>query len=207
MRSSQKVHVARGRPSQKAKHLEKLLRLGVFHQKEAVRAGVSAPTLSRLVQEGRILRLDQDIYRHPEADIDADTEDFVVACMKFGPHSVIGGATALFHYHLIDQAPAQIWVLVPPSKLSRTKLYRCLRTKTDLTIGVEDHGRYRITTIERSIIEAFRYASKLGLEMAIKAAKFGISQQLTTPVKIARQARALGLESTISKYWEILISI
>jgi predicted transcriptional regulator of viral defense system len=207
MSFTQKAQIARGRPSSRDKHLDRLLQLKVFHQKEAVRAGVSAPTLSRLVKEGWILRLDQDIYRHPEADIDADTEDFIVACMKFGPQSVIGGATALFHYQIIDQAPSQIWVLVPPNKLSRSKLYRCLRTKTDLSIGVIDHGRYRITTIERSIIEAFKYATKIGLEKAIKAAKSAMSQQLTTPAKIARQARALGLESTISKYWEILISL
>ena len=207
MNSSHKLQAARGRPSQRDKHLDRLLALGFFHQQEAVRAGISAPTLSRLVKAGQIIRLGQDIYRHPEADFEANSEDFIVACMKFGPESVIGAATALFHYHLIDQPPGQIWVLVPPVKISQTKLYRCIRTKTDLTLGVENHGLYRITNLERTIVEAFRYATKIGLETAIKAAKSAISQRLTTPAKLAKQARELGLESFISKYWEVLICL
>ena len=207
MKSPRKTTHARGRPSKRAQHLRLLLPLGIFRQSDAVRVGVSAPTLSRLVKDGQIIRLGQDLYRHPDADIEAAIEDFVVACMKFGPQSVVGGATALFYYNLIDQPPGQIWVLVPPIKISRAKAYRCIRTKTDLTLGVEDRTLYRITNIERTVVEAFKFATKIGLETAIKAAKSAISQRLTTPAKIARQARELGLESVISKYWEILISI
>ncbi len=207
MGATKKSQSTRGRPSMKDRHLELLLPLGIFHQKEAISVGVSAPTLSRLVKDGLILRLEQDIYRHPDAEIDSDTEEFVIACKRFGTRSVIGGPTALFFYNLIDQPPGQIWVLVPPIKISNSKLYRCIRTKTDLTIGVDDHGLYRITNMERTIVESFRYASKFGLETAIKAAKSAISQQLTTPSKIAKQARDIGLERFISKYWEILITV
>jgi predicted transcriptional regulator of viral defense system len=203
---TKKNQISRGRPSMKARHLELLLPLGIFQQKEAINAGVSAPTLSRLVKDGLILRLEQDIYRHPEADVDPNTEEFVIACKKFGTQSVIGGPTAMFFYNLIDQPPGQIWVLVPPIKISKFKLYRCIRTKTDLTKGVNDHGIYRITNLDRTIVESFRYASKFGLETAIKAAIIAISQQLTTPSKIAKQARDLGLERSIAKYWEFLIT-
>jgi predicted transcriptional regulator of viral defense system len=207
MSPSQKKQASRGRPSHRDKLLGRLRGLGLFHQKDALIAGISAPTLSRLVEEGKIIRLAQNVYRHPDADIDAATEDFIAACMIFGPQSVVGGATALFHYNLINQAPSQIWVLVPPKKASRSKLYRCIRTKTDLNIGIEDHGRYRITNVERSLVEAFKYATKIGLETAIGAARAAFAQRLTTPARIAKQARDLGLESTISKYWEILISL
>jgi predicted transcriptional regulator of viral defense system len=195
---------SRGRPSKRAEQLDLLLPLGIFHLQQAIQAGVPRESLSRLVKDGFIFRLEQDLYRHPEADIDPAIEDFAVACKKFGPESAIGGPTALFHYHLIDQPPAQIWVLVPPIKISRSRRYRCIRTKTSLVTGIEDHQLYRMTSMERAIVEAFRYATKFGLEIAIKSAHTAIRQQLTTPAKIAKQARDLDLESYITRNWEIL---
>jgi predicted transcriptional regulator of viral defense system len=197
---------ARGRPSKKQTQANLLRPLGIFHLRDAIAKGVPRESLSRLVRDGLIFWLDQDIYRHPDADIDPAIEDYAIACQKFGPQAVIGGPTALFHFHLLDQAPQQIWVLVPPHKISRSKRYRCIRTKIDLTIGIEDHGLYRMTNIERSLVEGFRYATKIGLETAIKSALNAINSRLTSPAKIAKQARELGLESLIMKYWEILIT-
>ena len=196
----------RGRPSKQPEQLSLLLPLGIFRLRDAVANGVPRESLARLVRDGLIIHLEQDIYRHPEANIDPAIEDYTIACEKFGPLAVIGGPTALFHFHVIDQAPQQIWVLVPPTKISRSKRFRCIRTKINLTIGIEDHGLYRMTNIERSLVEAFKYASKIGLETAIKSALNAISSGLTTPAKIAKQARELGLENQIMKYWETLIT-
>lgn len=195
----------KGRPSKSAEQLKRLLPLGIFGISEAKKSGVPQETLNRLVREGMVLRLGQGFYRHALADIDPEVEDFIIACKKFGPESAIGGPTALFHFHLIDQPPGQIWVLVPPDKRSTSSMYRCIRTKTSLCHGIEDHGSYRISNLERSIVEAFAYATKVGLEVALKAARVAIKDRLTTPAKISRQARELNLESCIDKYWEVLI--
>ena len=52
------------------------------------------------------------------AQEDPRTFQWNVACARFGPRSLIGGMTALFHYHLIPQVPNQVWVVVPPEKKS-----------------------------------------------------------------------------------------
>lgn len=195
----------RGRPSKKVASLGKLKPLGIFRLRDAKKVGVSQQTLSRLVQEGRIIRLDYDLYRHPESSIDPATEDFAVACAKFSRESAIGGLSALFHYNLTDQAPRQIWVLVPPTVISRNPRYRCMRTKSSLAVGIVEHRTYRITTIERAIAEAFRFATKLGLETAIGAARQATRNKQTTAAKILKMARALGYESHLLKHWEAII--
>ncbi len=158
-----------------------------------------------MVRDGDIVRIARNLYRHVESDIDPAVEDFVVACAKFGPKSAIGGLSALFAYHLTDQAPRQIWVLVPPEKMSRSRLYRVIRTKSNLKKGIESHSGYRIATVERAIAEAFRYAPKIGFETVLRAARQAIRDRHTTAEKILRQGRDLGFERYIIKYWESLV--
>ena len=184
--------------------LKRLKPLGIFRLSDARKVGVPRQSLARLVEAGEVIHLERDLYRHPDAGIDPAIEDFAVACASFGANAVIGGLSALFYHHLSDQAPKQIWVLVSPQKLSRIPRYRCMRTKTSLNIGIEDHGIFRITNIERSIAEAFRYATKIGLETAVRAARMAMKSKLTTPTKILRLARELDFESFVMKHWEAI---
>jgi hypothetical protein len=193
-----------GRPLKSFSSLNRLKSLGIFRLSDAKKAGLPRQSLARMVQVGEIIHLEHDLYRHRDAGIDPAIEDFAVACARFGPESVIGGLSALFYHHITDQAPKQVWVLVPSKKLSRIPRYRCLRTKTSLSVGTEDHDIFRITDVERSIAEAFRYATKLGLETAVRAARIAMKSKLTTPTKILRRARELDLEAFVMKHWEAI---
>ena len=194
-----------GRPTKEDEHLARLIGLGLFSLSAAKLAGVSQSSLSRLVDAGKVLRLERNLYRHPDADVDPETEDYAVACSKFGPKSVLGAMTALQYHALTDQVPQQIWVLVPPERWRSGDRYRCIRTKTPLDIGIEDHYLYRITGVERTLAEAFRYATKIGLETAIRAARIANQNGVTTPAKIMTMARKLGYESHVMKHWEAIV--
>lgn len=178
----------------------------IFRANEAKRCGVPKTTLLRLVSAGEVERIGRGLYILKSNKIKPQELDYVVACAKFGPKSVIGGVTALFHYNLIEQVPRSIWVLVPYEKKTTDRFYRCIRTKASPTIGVVERTGYRITGIERSIIEAFRYSSKIGLRTAVQAMKGALSQKLTSENKIYEMARAMKLENFIIKYWETIIA-
>lgn len=193
-----------GRPSKADDYVRLLKSLGLFCLDDAKKAGIPQQTLSRLVAEGSIIRLSQNLYRHPDAAIDPATEDFVIACAKFGDDSAIGGLTALFHYGLLEQVPQQIWIVVPPEKYSRDPFYRCMRTKKSHVVGVRDHDGYRMVTPERAIAEGFYYSTKIGLETMIRAARIAFKRKLTTPAKVLKIAKELGMEKTIFKNWEAL---
>jgi predicted transcriptional regulator of viral defense system len=157
------------------------------------------------VSAGKIRRLGVGLYQHPGYEIPAESLDYVVAVSKFGPDSVIGGLTALFHYGLIEQVPHRIWVMVPTQVKSSDPLYRCVRTKTDPRQGIVDHGIFRITNLERTLVEAFRYSSKIGLRVALRATRTALAEKRTTLQKIHRQARTLGLEKFVERQWEAIV--
>lgn len=47
---------------------------------------------------------------------------------------------------------------------------RLIRTKMDLKVGIELHADYRITSLERTIIDTFAFSSKLGETLPYRAA-------------------------------------
>jgi predicted transcriptional regulator of viral defense system len=194
------------KPHQKTNKDQLLKTLGIFSTSEAIDAGISQPTLSRLATSGKIIRLEHGLYIHPHAGLDPLELDFAIACAKFGPKSAIGGISALFRHQLISQVPNQIWVIVPASSKTRNPLYRCIRTKNSPAVGIEDHGIYRITNLERSIIEAFQFSGKIGLEIAISAARHAVHHGLTTDKKLQTMGNQLGAINPFNKYWEAVVA-
>lgn len=186
--------------------ISKLKRFGVFTLKQAKAVGVEQPTLSRLVKKGFIQRVGRGLYLHPKTKMPLDTVDFQMACAKFGAESAIGGLSALFHYNLTDQAPNQIWVIVPSEKKSKEKLYRPIRTKSKSKAGILVKDGYRITDIERTLVEALKLSSKIGERTAIGAIRTAISKKMTNEVKIGKMAKALGLESVFRRYFEVIVA-
>ena len=187
------------------KQLVQLKKLGIFTPDAAKRKyGLSQSMLSRLVNDGLLLRASSGYYIHPQSILPAESVDYAVACSRFGPKSVIGGLTALFHYHLIEQVPQNIWIIVPPSKMSRNKIYRCLRAKKYLKYGIEDNSYFRITSLERTLIESLNFSSKIGIRIVIQAIRRAIADGLTTEKKLGVMAERLKMRSALHKYWEYI---
>jgi len=194
------------RPIKRHAAFKALRRLGLFRLKDALKVGLSQATLMRMVAADEILKVGRGLYLHPESDLDPTVRDFAVACAKMGNKAAIGGVTALFHYGLIEQVPARIWVLVPFHKKTIDPFYRCIRTRSPFNIGIDDHGTYKIASLERSIVEAFRYQTKLGLRTAVQAAKRALKDGLTSEARIFKVAREMKYESHLHKYWEAVVA-
>ncbi len=178
---------------------------GIFSVVLAKKEGISSSQLSRLTSQGKIIRIRNGLYIHPDSKINPKDYDFSAACFYFGPKSVIGGMSALFYHGLIEQVPRKIWVIVFYSQKSKNKLYRCLRTQTNPSIAIEDHSYFRITNVERTLVESLRYSSKIGARIAIKAVRTAINEGKTTETKIARIATELRMRRVIEKYWDAIV--
>ena len=184
--------------------MKQLQKLGPFKLAQARRMGISHQQLSMLVKEEKILRMERGVYLHPQAKI-TDAIDFQIAYQKIGKESAIGGLSALFYYHLIDQVPRQTWVLVPPTKRTNSQGFRLVRTKTSLNHGIIEGDGYRIVSRERAIAEAFKLAPKIGERTAVHACRIAIQEKQTTIKKIGEAAKELGLASYFKKYFEVII--
>ena len=181
--------------------------LGIVTAKQIQKKlGISQPTLSRWVKSGEVLKLSHGFYVHPGFKIPPQELDYAVACAKFGPRSAVGGLTALFHYGLTEHPPAQVWVVVPPLQAYSNKYYRTLRTKTSPLHGIDNIHHYRMTNIERTILEALKFATKLGPRVAITAARTALKEGKTTEKKLGEMAKQLKLRSVFEKYWEAIVA-
>jgi predicted transcriptional regulator of viral defense system len=182
----------------------KLKKLGIFTLAQANELGVSQQSLSKLVKQKKIKRVDRGIFLHPEASLGREY-DFQIACAKFGPDAVVGGLSALFYYNLAEQVPQQTWMLVPPHKITSDRSYRLIRTQVPLDKGIVIGRGYKIVSIERAIVEGFKLASKIGERTAIHACRVAIQQRLTTIKKIGLMAKELDLDSYLTKHFEAII--
>ena len=181
-----------------------LKKQGRFTYTQAKDAGLSQANITHFLKIKAIERIDRGIYEVVEKFLDPATRDFSVACLRFGGQSAIGGLSALFHYGLADEVPNQVWVLVPPSKYSTVKPYRLIRTKIDLSIGIETNHTYRITSLERTLVDAFIFASKIGEKIAYRAALRAIREKRTTPTKIFKMAAHLGVAKRLLDHSQAL---
>lgn len=185
--------------------LGELIGLGVFRTAGAIEVGISQPRLSRMVASGFVEKLESGIFIHRDAEWPENLE-FVVACLRVGSQSTIGGLSALFYYGLTDQAPDQTWLMVPTAGRGKYPNYRIIYTNHDPTVEVEDHGSWRVVTIERAIIEAFKYQTKLGFQTALTAARTAILEGKTTEEKLHKAAKKMRLWPTLSKNWEAIVT-
>ncbi len=144
---------------------------------------------------------------HPKSSIKPEELDFAITCTHFGAQAVIGGLSALFYYGLIDQAPQQIWVIIPPSRKDQTSMgqFKCLRTTTTLSYGIHEKKYFRITNIERTLIESLKFSSKIGPRIAIQATRLALEENLTTLAQLGRMADNLKMSKILEKYWESIV--
>ncbi|MGD9628562.1 MAG: type IV toxin-antitoxin system AbiEi family antitoxin domain-containing protein [Pyrinomonadaceae bacterium] len=182
----------------------KIKKLGVFTLAQGKAMGISQQDISRLVAAKDLVRLGRGIYLHPKASLDKDV-GFQIAYSKFGSGSAIGGLSALYHYNLAEQVPGEIWVIVSPEKKTRETGYKLLRTKTRLDKQIIDEKGYRIVTVERAVLEALRFITKIGERTAIKAAREALATRKTTVAKLVNAAKELELESVLAKHLEVIV--
>lgn len=186
--------------------LRALSRLTTFTLKDASRCGLPRTTLGRLVKKGVFIKLARGIYSSSTTQPLGESSDFVVACRRFGARSVIGGLSALFHYGLVDVVPTQVWVLVPPSLRTSTTQYRLLRTSRNLSHGIVSRHGYRITSIERTLLDGLIFASKIGERIAIGAMIRALRQRAASEKKLFQLADKMGALSVLDRYWQSVLA-
>ncbi len=184
-----------------------LKKMGIFTLKEALKKGFNQTYISRMVAHKKLEKIDYGTYLHINSThVDFEHLDFIIAKKRFGSDAVIGLHSALFYHGLMEHVPKKIWVLVPSHVRTTSKLYKLVRVQTNSKIGIEKYKLFNITNIERTIVEAFRYYTKVGLDVAIRAARIAIKKHKNMPSRILHQAKLLKMEQFIIKYWEAIVS-
>ena len=185
--------------------LPKKLSKHPFFYKDALALGLTKYALDKLIEIGKIERLDRGIYIPSNYDDTTTEAQFHLAALRCGTPSCICLLSALEQYHLTDEIPKKVWIMVPQTKRVLSKKLKLIRSRNpNWKIGIHKSNSYWITTIERTLIECLLYKRVIGSSIALDALKNAINQHKVKAGRILEMANKLGVKHRIYTYIETL---
>ena len=174
-----------------------------FRPCDAEAVGISYPQLRRLEGLGLVEREGWGLYRKAHADITRH-HTLAAVCARV-PQAVVCLLTALEVHDLGTQKPRHVWIAIPHKArvptLGRLPVRITRFSSAALTYGVEDTDfegvPARITTPARTVVDCFRFRSKIGLEPALEALHDALDDRKATPGQIWRAAEVCGARSLV----------
>lgn len=178
-----------------------------FSYKEALANGLTKYALKKRVVEGVLEKLRRGVYRLANQEERLSDSQYRIAKILCGLPSSLCLLTALEHYHVTDQIPKQIWVLVPASKRIASKDLKLIRSRNpQWDIGIQKTKHYWITTLERTLIDCLLYKRMIGSSVAMAAVKQAVAQKKVKLGKLYDIAKKMGVDHRIRPYMEALAS-
>jgi predicted transcriptional regulator of viral defense system len=176
---------------------------GPVTAKELKGRGLSRNELERLLVDGEVVRLGRGVYQLASADI-SDESQFRAATKRIRGQSSVCAVSALAHYNLTDEIPKQVWLMVGAARKSSLKDVRLFRTRNpQWRIGIEAADGYKITSLERTIVDSLSYQYKFG-NLGVDALKRALKDKKTTLSKIVAMAERLGVGQKIAPIIQVL---
>lgn len=173
-------------------------------------AGLSTALLSRLVTQGRLVRVGRGVYQNPEVDWDEHTSIATVAAMV--PKGVVVLESALA-FHGIGSHPARAVCLQLPMGATTPNIkyppVRIVRTRVEaaLTAGVELHVlsgiTVRITNPARTVADCFKHRKTMGMELCFEALREVVPHRAKA-AEVLLYAEMNQVERLILPYLEML---
>ncbi len=181
--------------------------------------GITAATLSRMVEKELVLRLGRGLYQL--ADADFDVHHSLAEAAKLVPKGVICLASALSFHGLTDTIPARVWMAIgakdrKPAAGSLPLRFVRFGAKV-LHSGIEQHlvegVRVRIYCPAKTVVDLFRYRqsegrryqNSPGQNLAVEGLREALRKRKASPAEIARYAQEAGVWKAMSPYLEAVI--
>jgi len=194
---------------------EQLKSLAEEHEVLTIRqledGGISDQSVTRLVRNGELIRMERGLYRIPDGPVSRNHE--LICVSASAPSVVVVLLSALAFHEIGTQQPNEVWVQLPAKgrvpDLEWPKL-RVIRTRVDalFQLGVDTHRQggqeLHITSPARTVADCFKHRSKVGLEACIEAARETLRTDKATVAELADMAKQLRVLSVMQPYLEIL---
>ena len=187
-----------------------LTRLGGTARTRDLRAaGLHPRDIYAARDDGRFIELSRGVFRL--ADLPLTEPDLVVVATRM-PKAVLCLVTALHLHGLTLELPRAVHVALPrgvhPSRLDHPPLEVYHFSAKSYEAGVEtreiDGVSMRLTTPAKSVADAFKFRSRIGLEAALDALKLTLSSRAATPAQLDRMARVNRVQAVMRPYLEAL---
>jgi predicted transcriptional regulator of viral defense system len=168
--------------------------------------------LRRLVDAGTIEKIGPGLYRLAAAEPNEFETLAMVA--SAAPNGIICLLSALGFHRIGTQVPHEVWLALDRKARRPVRIPAKLRfvrfSGAMLTYGVEAHRildvPVRITSPARTVVDCFRYRTKLGLDVALEALRDALGSGTATVDQITRAAEVCRVRTVVKPYLEAIIS-
>ncbi len=183
---------------------------GIVRLSEFKASGITAATISRMLDDGEVVRLARGLYQLPDAPLDANHS--LAEAAKRVPKGVVCLVSALAFHGLTDQLPRAVWVAIGTNdwspKPGGTQIRIVRFTDGLLSEDIETHVieevPVKVFGVAKTVADCFRHRSKIGQSVALEGLQETLRQRKATPAEIARQADRCGVSTVIRPYLEAL---
>lgn len=177
---------------------------------EILKEGVTATTLARAVEDGKVLRVARGLYQLPDSQIDPDIT--LAEISKRIPKGRICMVSALAFHGLTDQMPRKVWIAIgakdwePKLEFPRIRIVRFRQPYLDY--GVEKHVisgvAVPVYSVVKALADAFRNPKLVDRSVAIESLRSAIEQRKASPSDIAQAAIDCGAWKVMRPYLEAM---
>lgn len=198
--------------TQRARALELLKARHMLRLKDFAAHGIGSETLARLVRDEEVVRPARGLYQLPDAT--ADARHALAEASALVPRGIVCLISALQFHQLTLQMPSAVWMAIDRTAWRPKIDYPPIRfvrfTGTALAEGVERHRiegvDVPITNPARSIVDCFRYRTKVGLDVAMEGLREGLRRRKTTSDELWTYAKRARIWSTMRPYVEATVA-
>lgn len=172
--------------------------------------GITATTLARAVEDGKVLRVARGLYQLPDAEVDPDIA--LAEVSKRIPKGRICMVSALAFHGLTDQMPRKVWIAIgakdwePKIEFPRIRTVRLRQPYLDY--GVEQHMisgvAVSVYSVVKALADAFRNPKLVDRSVAIESLRSAIEQRKASPSDIAQAAMDCGAWKVMRPYLEAM---
>lgn len=174
-----------------------------FTTRDLKRLGLLPNDLRRLLRNGEVLRIGRGVYQVTSSDLDEENQ-FRGATKRIRGPSAVCLLSALSFYNLTDEIPRKVWLMVEATRRSYQRDIRLFRSRDPRwKVGIDDADGYRITNVERTIVECLVHQKKLG-DLGIEALKRAVKDKKTQLGRVMDMAKKLDVAHRVLPYIQAL---
>ena len=183
----------------------------VFSSDELQKQGFSYYQITKMVGQGKLVRLNKSYYEN--AGFPGDINDFYYV-QAYAPQGVVCLMSAAVYYGLTTFRPEAIDVAVPPkTKLSTLPKSQSLAlhyfSNDRHTLGVcaisKNRNTFKIYDIEKTVVDIISRRNKVGIEETKEILTNYLARQDRNINKLYRYAEKLSCLKILKTYLEVLV--
>jgi predicted transcriptional regulator of viral defense system len=181
-----------------------------FRPRDLKSQGIPFARLQRMVRDGEVERLKHGLYRMTEMEPN-EFETIAMVCSAV-PKGLVCLLSALRYHEIGTQAPPEVWIALnrvarrPAHLPARVRIVRF--SELMMSYGVQSTRilgvPVRITSPARTVVDCFRYRSKIGVDVAIEALRDVVRSRKAGVDEIVRAAETCHARTILRVYLEAL---